>query len=79
MNTMLMLVRREFWEHRSLWIAPLVWAGLIVLMSMWGTIMTLQHGDALTIGHYATIQEIPGLDAKERADVIAYILTLKTD
>ena len=29
MNTttnLLMLVRREFWEHRSLWIAPLVWA-----------------------------------------------------
>jgi ABC-2 type transport system permease protein len=69
MNTMLMLVRREFWEHRSLWLAPLVWAGLIVVMSMWGTIMTLQHGDALTIGHYATIEEIPNLNAEERAEL----------
>ena len=32
MNNMLMLVRREFWEHRSLWIAPLVWVGLIMIM-----------------------------------------------
>ena len=35
MNTMLLLVRREFWEHRSLWIAPLVWAGIIVILSAW--------------------------------------------
>jgi ABC-2 type transport system permease protein len=35
MNTMLMLVRREFWEHRSLWIAPLVWVGVIVVLFSW--------------------------------------------
>ena len=28
------LIRRELWEHRSLWIAPLVVAGLIVIARM---------------------------------------------
>ena len=52
MNNMLMLVRREFWEHRSLWIAPLVWVGLIVIGSMWGTFLTTQYPDAITIAAY---------------------------
>ena len=29
------LVRREFWEHRALWIAPLVVAALLLLSAMW--------------------------------------------
>ncbi len=73
MNNMLMLVRREFWEHRSLWIAPLVWVGLIVIMSMWGTILSLQHEDAIKIGHYETIEQIPGLSDMERAELAKQI------
>ncbi len=69
MNTMLMLVRREFWEHRSLWIAPLVWVGLIIVMSMWGTVLSMQFEDAITIGHHATIDEIPDLGERERAEL----------
>jgi ABC-2 type transport system permease protein len=39
MNTKFpMLIRREFWEHKSLWIAPLVWAGLITIFFTWGVI-----------------------------------------
>jgi len=39
MNTMFpMLVRREFWEHKSLLIAPLVWMGLIVFLFTWAVI-----------------------------------------
>jgi ABC-2 type transport system permease protein len=39
MNTTFpMLLRREFWEHKSLWIAPLVWIGLIVIFAVWGAI-----------------------------------------
>jgi ABC-2 type transport system permease protein len=34
MNTMPMLMRRELWEHRALWLVPLVIAGLIVLAAM---------------------------------------------
>jgi ABC-2 type transport system permease protein len=30
-KTMAVLIRREFWEHRSLWITPLIVAGLMVL------------------------------------------------
>lgn len=37
MNTMLTLVRREFWEHRALWITPLVTAAILVLLSLVGT------------------------------------------
>jgi ABC-2 type transport system permease protein len=39
MNTTFpMLIRREFWEHKSLWIAPLVWVGLIIVFFTWGVI-----------------------------------------
>ena len=34
MSTMATLVRREFWEHRSLWIVPLGMAALIVIAAM---------------------------------------------
>lgn len=36
MNKMITLVRREFWEHRALWIAPLVIAGLILVSAFGG-------------------------------------------
>jgi len=31
LKTMLVLIRREFWEHRALWITPLIVGGLLVL------------------------------------------------
>ncbi|HSY09129.1 MAG TPA: hypothetical protein VK820_11410 [Steroidobacteraceae bacterium] len=34
MSTMPTLIRREFWEHRALWIVPLAIAGLIVVAAM---------------------------------------------
>ena len=33
-KTMTVLIRREFWEHRSLWIAPLIVAVLLVLTAI---------------------------------------------
>jgi len=33
-KTMAALIRREFWEHRSLWITPLIVAGLLVLTAL---------------------------------------------
>lgn len=36
MNVMPILIRREFWEHRALWIAPLVVAGLLLASSFFG-------------------------------------------
>ena len=38
MNNLLVLVRREYWENRSLWIAPLVIAGLILFAAVTGGI-----------------------------------------
>ena len=35
-RTLLTLLRREFWEHRALWIAPLVVAALLALLSALG-------------------------------------------
>jgi ABC-2 type transport system permease protein len=33
-RTLTTLIRREFWEHRSLWITPLIVAGLLVLTAI---------------------------------------------
>jgi ABC-2 type transport system permease protein len=35
-NTLLMLVRREIWEHRSLWITPLALAGVLLIIAALG-------------------------------------------
>jgi ABC-2 type transport system permease protein len=50
MSTMLTLVRREFWEHRSLWIAPLAVSGLVLLGSIVGhaSIGPIAEADPLT-------------------------------
>ena len=36
MNNMIWLIRREVWENRSLWIAPLVVAGVILIIAAFG-------------------------------------------
>ena len=38
MNNMIWLIRREIWENRSLWIAPLVIAGVILVTAAFGGI-----------------------------------------
>ena len=38
MNNMIWLIRREVWENRSLWIAPLAVAGVILIIAMFGGI-----------------------------------------
>jgi ABC-2 type transport system permease protein len=42
MNNILMLMRREVWEHRSLWITPLVLAGVILIIAAFGGV---HYGD----------------------------------
>jgi ABC-2 type transport system permease protein len=37
-DILLTLVRREFWEHRALWLAPLVLAGLLALVATIGRV-----------------------------------------
>jgi ABC-2 type transport system permease protein len=45
LKTMTVLVRREFWEHRSLWITPLIVAGLMVLTAFPIHIGDMQFGE----------------------------------
>jgi ABC-2 type transport system permease protein len=45
-GTLAMLVRREFWEHRALWIAPLVVAALMVVSAFVASVkFRLTHAD----------------------------------
>jgi ABC-2 type transport system permease protein len=44
MNNLLVLIRREYWENRSLWIAPLVIAGIILVSAAFGGIHTGDDG-----------------------------------
>ena len=39
------LIRRELWEHRALWIAPLAIAGIMVLCVLFGTSLHSDLGD----------------------------------
>ncbi len=41
-----MLVRRELWEHRYLWIAPLALAGLLTLLAVIGRVHFGMHDEA---------------------------------
>jgi ABC-2 type transport system permease protein len=55
MNVQPILIRRELWEHRSLWIVPLVVAGLIVIAALFPH-ATVQLDDAdLSATRHASI------------------------
>jgi ABC-2 type transport system permease protein len=66
MNTFPMLVRREFWEHRSLWIAPLIWVGIIVVIFTALLFIVTNHPDVRPVAQAESIEAIPGLTAENR-------------
>ena len=49
--TLLALVRREFWEHRALWLAPLVTAGLLALTAFFAHVNFDIADDAAQFAH----------------------------
>lgn len=69
MNTFVMLLRRELWEHRSLWIAPLVWVGVIVVMFTWGTIQMTRDNDIGEFASAATVEELRNLSDAKREHI----------
>jgi ABC-2 type transport system permease protein len=69
MNTMLMLVRREFWEHRSLWIAPLVWAGIIIVLSAWAFFVVIPNHAPEGVLEATNVEEMHGLSDADREEV----------
>ncbi|HEY8052360.1 MAG: hypothetical protein ACHQD6_00855 [Steroidobacterales bacterium] len=44
-QTLVTLVRREFWEHRTLWIAPLATAALLIVCTLFARHMQFQVDD----------------------------------
>lgn len=49
-NRYLMLARREFWEHRSLWLAPVAIVGLLLLAATFGA-LKINNGMHITADH----------------------------
>lgn len=71
MNSMLMLVRREFWEHRSLYLAPAVVMGLILVMSLWSSFVIgdAPGGNVAAIADVSDLSQIKDLGEKERSEL----------
>jgi ABC-2 type transport system permease protein len=74
MNSMTIHVRREFWEHRSLWLAPAIWAGIITLMFAWVIFTVLprlaDHGGVMA-PDAQTMSQMSEADRKEVEATIA--------
>jgi len=64
-----MLLRRELWEHRSLWIAPLVWVGILVIMSTWGTFQLTRDNDFGEFASATSIEELQDLSESDRREI----------
>jgi ABC-2 type transport system permease protein len=47
-HTLVTLVRREFWEHRALWVAPIATAALLVVCTLFARHVEIQGSD---VGH----------------------------
>ncbi|HEU4780916.1 MAG TPA: ABC-2 transporter permease [Steroidobacteraceae bacterium] len=86
MNDMIWLIRREIWENRSLWIAPLVIAGVILISAAFGGIHVGDKG-AFWIGSDSSIdlstedrEQIRNAMATAALDKkqIVYAITLST-
>jgi ABC-2 type transport system permease protein len=69
MNTFGMLVRRELWEHRSLYIAPLVWAAIILVLSTWLLYVVIPHHAPHGMLDAASVEQMQGLGDADREEV----------
>ena len=63
MNNMIWLIRREFWENRSLWIAPLVIAGVILVLTAFGGV---HIGQNETFWFGAGTSDLEGMSPADR-------------
>ncbi|HUQ08952.1 MAG TPA: hypothetical protein VM146_01460, partial [Steroidobacteraceae bacterium] len=63
------LIRRELWEHRSLWIAPLVWVGILVVMFTWGTFQLEHDNDFGEFASAASVEELRDLSDAKREEI----------
>jgi ABC-2 type transport system permease protein len=75
MNNMIWLIRREIWENRSLWIAPLVVAGVILIIAAFGGIH-VGDGDNFSFGSRSGGVEMSDHD---RANIRSALATAPLD
>ena len=68
-STFPMLIRRELWEHRSLWIAPLVWVGIIVFLFGWGMIRSTGNEHINGMANAQSVEQIPGMNDHDREEM----------
>ena len=69
MKTYLMLMRREFWEHRSLWIAPAIWVGIIIVLFSWLVFIKMDDlggESARALLSANNVEELQSLSEEER-------------
>ena len=72
-NKIIMLIRREFWENRSLWITPLVMSGVLLISAAFsgGPISADGHGGGLHFGPQVEGADLMTMDAGRRDGIYA--------
>ena len=69
MNTFPIQIRREFWEHRSLWIAPLVWVAVITLLFTYTVVAVIPdragHTMTMQLGSQADLSQLSAEDRQK--------------
>lgn len=71
MNTMIALLKRETWEHRSIWMVPAVMASLAFVMFLWSTIYAIPHHSNLDV----VVSELERLDHARLATMQGMLLS----
>ncbi len=87
MNNLIWLIRREVWENRSLWIAPLVVAGVILIIAAFGGVH-VGGGDNVSLGWSNDVPEMSEHDRENIRNAVSaasiehkeliYAITLST-
>jgi ABC-2 type transport system permease protein len=76
-NKVLMLIRREFWENRSLWITPLVLAGVILVSAAFSGSPVVDGHGGMHFGPAMNADALPSTDPARRDGIYAgYIAVL---
>ncbi|MCB1623888.1 MAG: hypothetical protein KDI32_04830 [Pseudomonadales bacterium] len=73
MNSLITLVRREFWEHRALWLVPLIVAAAAILLTAIGGSISTRGVVHMSIDVDGTDQPVQQLDAERRAGLQTYM------
>jgi ABC-2 type transport system permease protein len=71
MKELVILTRRELWEHRALWIAPLVTAGVLVVLSAFGASAARMHFNVNGV-----VGDDPGFSALHAPQALKALLAL---